>query len=59
MAGGREGDGKRAAGAGAVNFGTKRGGRLAILIERDHVGRAAAEGRDAAGTRGASTTGRS
>ena len=31
--------------------------RLAILDERGHVGRAAAEGRDAAGTRGASADG--
>ena len=32
---------------------------LAILRERGHIGRAAAEGRDAAGTRGASAAGRS
>ena len=39
--------------------GTERGRRLAILIERGHVGRATAEGRDAARPRGASAEGRS
>ena len=45
--------------AARTDFGTNRDGRLAILDERGHVGRATAEGRDAAGTRGASATGRS
>ncbi len=39
--------------------GTAAGGRLAILGERGHIGRAAAEGRHAAGTRGTSATRRS
>ena len=39
--------------------GTERGRRLAILVERGHVGRATAEGRDAARPRGASAEGRS
>ena len=41
------------------DFGTVAPSRLAILGERDHIGRAAAEGRHAAGTRGTSEARRS